>query len=96
MEFTGLEIVCTYAEYPVSIDIDQVAGYVWPIDEQEFEDIWRRWCRPSPPGDPQQGASAEARGFGASAGDGRFRGIVSGAVEGAGRLVEDGEDVGEG
>ena len=36
---------CTgHDDYPVNIDMADVAHYVWPISEQEFNDAWLRYC----------------------------------------------------
>lgn len=40
----GTALCRGHGDYPVTIDMDGVADYVWPISEQEFNDAWLRYC----------------------------------------------------
>jgi hypothetical protein len=33
-----------FDEYPIAIEMADVADYMWPITEQEFNEAWRRHC----------------------------------------------------
>ena len=45
IEISGGTAQCTGAgDYPLTIDMADVAHYVWPISEQEFNDAWLRYC----------------------------------------------------
>ena len=49
IEITGGTARCTGSDdYPVTIDMADVAHYVWPISEQEFNDAWLRYCSQAP------------------------------------------------
>jgi hypothetical protein len=40
----GVRRCIGFDEYPVAIDMADVADYVWPISEQEFNEAWHRHC----------------------------------------------------
>ena len=45
IEISGGAARCIgFDDYPVNIDMADVADYVWPISEQEFNDAWLRYC----------------------------------------------------
>jgi hypothetical protein len=49
IEITGGTPRCTGSDdYPVTIDMADVADHVWPISEQEFNDAWLRYCSQAP------------------------------------------------
>ena len=33
-----------FDDYPIAIDMDAVADYVWPVSEREFNEAWVRHC----------------------------------------------------
>jgi hypothetical protein len=40
----GVALCTGFDDYPVTVDMADVADYVWPISEQEFNDAWLRHC----------------------------------------------------
>jgi len=45
IERDGQSVRCIgYDQYPVEIDMEMVADFVWTIDRTEFESEWRRYC----------------------------------------------------
>ena len=45
IEISGGGAACRGSDdYPVTIDMADIADYVWSIPEQEFNDAWRRYC----------------------------------------------------
>ncbi len=48
IELDGMGVKCVgYEEYPVNIDMAAISDYVWPIDQEEFEEEWLRYCASS-------------------------------------------------
>jgi hypothetical protein len=47
IEISGETVLCRADDYPVAIDMADVADYVWPISEQEFTGAWLRYCSPA-------------------------------------------------
>jgi hypothetical protein len=43
IEISGGTALCRFDDYPITIDMADVADYVWPISEQEFNDAWLRY-----------------------------------------------------